>query len=336
MKCLIHTACLLLATAFFPFYISAQGEDVREATGLPIQIGQPVIYGHVKVRGLSPNEPMPSIYVSLFVSGAQMDRVRTNDRGYYFFLRSASDISTLVFEANNNELGRIVLNSGIGTTVRRDVEFNWRSGFQNAQSAVGVISVKNAYVRSPNDQRAFDSAMAAAKAKRTDEALELFRKLIDKDPKDFVAWTELGTLYFASEKFTAAENAYVKALEQKSDFMIALMNLGKLQYSQKQLEKAVVTFTKAAIADPNSAEAFHYLGESYLQAKVGSKAVVALNEAIRLAPIEKAGLHLRLATLYNAVDLKDRAANEYKLFLGKNPKHPDKKKLEEYIKENSK
>jgi len=336
MKCLIHTACLIFGAAFFPFYISAQSEDVRNATGLPIQIGQPVIYGHVKVRGLAPNEPKPSIYVSLFVSGAQLDRVRTNDQGYYYFLRSVSDTSTLVFEANNNELGRIVLTSSISTTVRRDVEFDWRSGFQNVQAPAGVISVKNAYVRSPNDQKAFDHAMTVAKAKRTDEAVELFKKLTEKDPKDFVAWTELGTLYFGSEQLTAAENAYARALEQKGDFMIALMNLGKLQYSQKQLDKAVVTFTKAVTADPNSAEAFHYLGESYLQAKVGSKAVVALNEAIRLAPIEKAGLHLRLATLYDAAGVRDRAANEYKIFLGKKPEHPDKKKLEEYIKENSK
>ncbi len=336
MKCLIHTACIVFAATLFPFYISAQSEDVRHATGLPIQIGQPVIYGHVKVRGLAPNEPKPSIYVSLFVSGAQVDRARTNDQGYYYFLRSVSDASTLVFEANNNELGRIVLTSSISTTVRRDVEFDWRSGFQNVQSPAGVISVKNAYVRSPDNQKAFDDALAVAKAKRTDEAIELFRKLIDKDPKDFVAWTELGSLYFGSDKFTDAENAYNKALAQKGDFMLALMNLGKLQYSQKHLDQAIVTFTRAATADPNSAEAFHYLGESYLQAKLGSKAVVALNEAIRLAPIEKADLHLRLATLYNAAGVRDRAANEYKLFLGKKPQHPDKKKLEEYIKDNAK
>jgi tetratricopeptide (TPR) repeat protein len=128
----------------------------------------------------------------------------------------------------------------------------------------------------------------------------------------------------------------MKALEQKPDFMMALMNLGKLELSQKQFDKAVVTFTNAAKADPTSFDAFHYLGESYLQLKQGSKAVIAMNEAIRLAPVEKAELHLRLAALYDAAKLKDRAANEYKLFLSKKPEHPDKEKMEKYIKENTK
>ena len=118
--------------------------------------------------------------------------------------------------------------------------------------------------------------------------------------------------------------------------MVALMNLGKLQLSAKEFDKAVVTFTNAANADRNSAEAFHYLGESYLQVKQGSKAVVAMNEAIRLAPIEKADLHVRLATLYNAAGLKGQAANEYKLFLAKKPDHPEKEKLEKYIQDNGK
>ena len=72
-----------------------------------------------------------------------------------------------------------------------------------------------------------------------------------------------------------------------------------------------------------------------MQAKQGSKAVIALNEAIRLAPDENADLHLRLAALYNAAGAKDRAANEYKLFLAKRPKYPESQKLEKYIKENS-
>jgi hypothetical protein len=45
---------------------------------------------------------------------------------------------------------------------------------------------------------------------------------------------------------------------------------------------------------------------------------------------------LRLAALYNAAGLKDRAAAEYEQFLAKNPNHPDRKKFEEYIKENKK
>ena len=86
-------------------------------------------------------------------------------------------------------------------------------------------------------------------------------------------------------------------------------------------------------ADSNGLEAVRI---QYLGAKQGSKAVISLNEAIRLAPQAKAELHLRLAALYNAAGAKDRAVNEYKLFLEKKPDYPDRLKLEAYIKANGK
>jgi len=78
------------------------------------------------------------------------------------------------------------------------------------------------------------------------------------------------------------------------------------------------------------------LGEAYLQIKKGSKAVGYINEAIRLDPVGKADGHLRLATLYNAVGMKDKAALEYEEFLKKKPNYPDSKKLRDYIAANKK
>ena len=44
--------------------------------------------------------------------------------------------------------------------------------------------------------------------------------------------------------------------------------------------------------------------------------------------------HLLLARLYDLAGAKNLATHEYKIFLTKIPDHPDKKKLEEYIKKN--
>ena len=115
------------------------------------------------------------------------------------------------------------------------------------------------------------------------------------DPKDFVAWTEIGTLHFGNNKLSDAEKAYTKALELKPDFAIALVNLGKVQFSQNKNDEAIATLLKAVAAEPNSPEANHFLGEAYLKARKGSLAVGYLNKAIQLAPIEKAEVHLRLA-----------------------------------------
>lgn len=331
-----RAAALLVAVLFLGNILSAQTEDVRAATGLPIPIGQPVIYGQVAIRGLPKDERRPIIVVTLLMNGVQMERVQTNDKGYYYFLRSPQEGAVLVFEVDNSEIGRDVLTPGIGRTVRRDIEFDWKSYVAASRERKGVVSVKDAYPgRSPDASATMDKAMDSARAGNRDDAVRLLRSVVEKDPKDFPAWTELGTVYFASDKFAEAEVAYNKAILLKPDFMLAILNLGKVQMAQKKYDAAVVTLTKGIQTDPNSADAFHYLGESYLQIRQGNRAVIALNEAIRLAPNEKADIHLRLATLYNAAGAKPQAVNEYKLFLQKKPDHKDKSKLEQYIKDNS-
>jgi tetratricopeptide (TPR) repeat protein len=313
---------------------NSQTDDIRAATGLPIPIGAQVIYGKVTLRGLRSNERPPLSFVTLLIGGAQVDRAQTNDRGYYYFLRSPSDGMSLVVEVGGREVGRIILSAGVGSSVRQDFEVNWDAGA--GTSAPGVVSAKDLYQRSPAANKQFDLAIAASKAKDHKGAIDVFKKIVEADPKDFVAWTELGTLYFEDNKLDDAEAAYKSAITQKPDFVPALMNLGKLYLGQKKYDDAANAFFGAVKADQTSADAFQYLGETYLQMKQGSKAVMALNEALRLQPDEKAEIHLRLAVLYIGAGAKDRAADEYRLYLQKRPNTPDKDKLEKFIKENSK
>lgn len=335
MKAAFFSSVLILFAASFLPSSYAQTDELRSATGLPIPIGEPAIFGRVTIRGLEPGDRKPRINVLLFVGGVHADRKQANDDGYYYFLTAARDGAKLVFEADGIEVGNALLTSSVGITVRRDITIDWQA-FRKAMVKPGVVSARLAYPRSEENEHLFQRASAAGREKKLDEAISLFNQIVANDPKDFVAWTELGTLYSWSKKDAEAEAAYNRALEQKPDFMVALINLGRLYFARREYDKAADVFFKAVSTDPTSADAFHYLGESYLQAKVGSKAVIALNEAIRLAPQEKAELHLRLAALYNAAGVKDRAANEYKLFLAKRPDYPEKEKLEKYIRENSK
>jgi tetratricopeptide (TPR) repeat protein len=114
------------------------------------------------------------------------------------------------------------------------------------------------------------------------------------------------------------------------------MNLGRLYSAQKKFDAAAEVLARAVKIKPDSADANHLLGETYLQLKKGSLAVGYLNEAIRLDPVGQADVHLRLALLYNAVNMKDKAAAEYEAFLKKRPDYKDRKKLEQYITENKK
>ncbi|MCA1556551.1 MAG: hypothetical protein LC747_07655, partial [Acidobacteria bacterium] len=115
---------------------------------------------------------------------------------------------------------------------------------------------------------------------------------------------------------------------------------------------AISVLTRAVKSHPSSADANQFLGEAYLYVvlneirkksdtieymnEAARKAVEYMNEAIRLDPTGKAEIHLRLADIYNALDLKAQAVAECEKFLAKKPDYPSRKKLEQFISENKK
>lgn len=332
MKFLTVLSVVVLAL-LFPLSNFSQTDEVREATGLPIQIGQPVIYGQIAIEGLARNERKPLIFVSLVISGTQVDRRQTDDRGYYFFMEAPRHGHMLVVEVDGSEVGRAYLTIGSGNRLRQDLTLDARAIRGTTKARTGVISA-DGYDRSPENQKLFDQAMSSIRDSKTESATKLFREIVEKDAKDHLAWTMLGTIYYSDKKYPDATQCLTKALELKPEFPPALINFGKVELAQNNLDKAIELLLRAVKAQPTSADANHSLGEAYLQAKKGSLAVGYLNKAIEIAPVEKASIHLRLAALYNAAGIKGRAASEYKAFLEKVKDHPDTKKFEQYIKDN--
>ncbi|NOT46459.1 MAG: tetratricopeptide repeat protein [Acidobacteria bacterium] len=292
--------------------------------------------GTVEIQGLTEQNKAPSLSVAVLANGVLVARQRVQNRGSFNFTNVPRNGVTLIVEIDNQEIGSYP----VGTLTpppmsnRKDIFLTWASIERKNIERNEVLSLRNAYIRTDENQKAFDKAISASKDKNASNAVKLFRQLVEKDAADFVAWSELGNLYFKDEKYQESEAAFAKAVGLKGDFLPALVNLGKVQLSQKSFESAVQTLSKAIEVQRASAEAHHYLGEAYLQSKQGSKAVVHLNKALELAPQEKAEIHLRLAMLYNAAGLKDRASLEYKAFLEKVPDHPEKARLEKYISDN--
>jgi tetratricopeptide (TPR) repeat protein len=216
---------------------------------------------------------------------------------------------------------------------RQDLQLEWKG---DAHDKPASVSAADYYKRTESNEKLFVRAREATDQKRYDDALTALRELVTADPHDFQAWAELGTVYLFKQNYDESDNAYVKSVDERPTFFLGQMNLGRLRVLRKNYEGAIEPLTAAVKINPESADANYYLGESYLQIKKGSKAVGYLNEAIRLDPIGRADVHLRLATLYNAAGFKDRAALEYEEFLKKKPNYPDRKKLEDYITANKK
>jgi tetratricopeptide (TPR) repeat protein len=339
---------LLALLSIFVIPVVAQDDEARVASGLPQMIGRRAcsnpavgsdasLSGSVVVAGMPQDQKGPALTVTLLANGTIVQKERVKARDAFHFACIPRHGVTLIVEADGLEIGSYPLGTlnPPPSTNRHDVYLTWAQLGSASARQNEIASIRNSYSRTEANQKAFDKAVASLKAKKADNSIKLFKGVVENDPNDFVAWTELGNLYFTENNVPEAESAYAKAVALKPDFLPALMNQGKFFISQKKADQAVETLTRAVAADPKSADANHYLGEAYLLARKGSAAVGYLEKALEIAPVEKAEIHLRLGALYNAANLKERAAAEYRKFLDKVPNHPDKEKFEKYISENT-
>ena len=315
----------LLAAALFLIAFTTQSSYAQ--TNL-------TLWGEVKVKDSAADVKKPlSLNIVLYnLAGIVVGRQSVPSGGRYRFNNMRAGEYDLAIEVETNEIARVhVMLGGMpGSDFRQDLEFEWKAE-RTVKTKASTISAADLYDRPGPNEALFRRAQASADNKKYDDAVTLLLQLVDKDKQDFQAWTELGTVYLLQQKGAEAENAYAKAVEIRPTFRLALFNLGRVRVSERKFEEAIAPLSKVVDLEPASAEANYLLGEAFLQTKKGSKAVGYLTEAAKLGKIEA---HLRLATLYNAVGMKDRAAAEYEAYLKKNPNTPDRKKLEEYIQAN--
>ena len=325
MKLILCAALLTLSPALAPPAVTAQG-------------GGHTLFGDLKVDESKAGgmKPLSFDIILYSLSGTVLARQTVGNNGRFSFLNLSNGQYDLVVEVENVEVARLRVEmfSPFKTDFRRDLELEWRSDpFEKRREGPGVVSASDFYKRTPTNQSRFEKAGEAMTAKKYADAAALLEKVVASDAQDYQAWTELGTSYLFQDKPAEAERAYLRAAEVKPSFALAFLNLGRLRTAQKNYDGAIEVLTKAVALKPPSADANFLLGESYLQIKKGSKAVPHLEEAARLG---RADAHLRLATLYNAAGMKERAAAEYEQFLSKQPAHPERRKLEQYVKENKK
>src|SRR5215470_11083054 len=305
---------------------------------LAAQTGGHTLFGDIKVDESQTNGlKTASFQVLLYTeAGNLLMRQTVASNGRYRFLDLRNGRYEVVVEFENVEIARFLVsvNSPFKTDFRQDVELQWQNLSERIKP--GVISAADNYHRSAGNAALFRKATKANANKHYDEAINFLKPIVENDAADFQAWQELGTMYFIQKKFPEAEQAYLQGLKARPNYSPTLISLGRLRIVRKTFDLAIEVLDQAVKVEPNSAQANYFLGEAYLQIKLGSKAVPYLNEAIRLDPSGMADAHLRLAALYHARNLKDKAALEYEEFLKQRPDYPEKKQLEAYILANKK
>lgn len=336
-----------LSLALMPLAIIGQ-EDSMRTSGLPSRIGgnrcsssvpgsNATLTGSLNVQGTVTGDKQPVFTVVVFSNGIPLTRQRVKNGGGYNFGCIPTTGISLVVEIDSTEIASLSLGLIDGPPMmnRQDIYVNWSDAAAALKRRNEIISVRDAYKRSDENQKLFDRAMDSLEKKKADNAAKFLQQVTENDPNDFVAWSELGNIHFSENRFAEAAAAYEKAFALNEGLATAAIGAGRAHIALKKFDAAIAILTKADSAKPNSADVNHYLGEAYLQNKKGSLAIVHWRKAIEVAPSEKADLYLRIGALYHAAGGKALAAEEYKKLLQIRPEHPDKEKLLKYINENS-
>lgn len=116
-----------------------------------------------------------------------------------------------------------------------------------------------------------------------DNAISAYRKQIDLDAYDDWTWNSLGLALSASRKYDEAEAAFKKLLEINPLDKYGLRNLGDLYLEQHKYTEAAAQLERAASVAPDDAVIQLNLGRAYLNLGDNKKALAAFDQAVQLS-----------------------------------------------------
>jgi len=328
------------------FTTSAYAQDDLGQDGLPSRIGGPqcanltlgrdaTLQGSLTVRGSGAVDGL-KLELAVTGSGMPVGRKQLKNGGSFSFHCIPKENVMLTVFINGSEFQTVSLGNLMGQPYsnRQDLVVTYSEA--SAQTAKpGVVTTGELYKRSASNGKLYSEAVIFTQKGDHERAAKLLREIVDSDPADYVAWTQLGNFDYNDARYEEAASEYTSSLAGNPGYLPALIGAGRSNIALKRLDEAAAVLEKAVASDPTSADAQQYLGEAYLQARKGSLAIPHMRSAMELEPIKRASLHLRLASLYNAAGAKDVAVAECKLYLQALPDAPDRANVQKYIDDNS-
>jgi tetratricopeptide (TPR) repeat protein len=165
-----------------------------------------------------------------------------------------------------------------------DLVESGRAAISSGNLAVGIALLKRATEVDPKNKVAWNNLGLAYFAERDDQhAIEAFQKQIEVNPYDDYAYNNLGRVYWNERKYDDAVKAFNKQLENNPLDKFAHGNLGGMYAEWHKYDLAVPELEKAASLTPDNAELQVSLGDAYLNLGQDDKALTTFDHAIELS-----------------------------------------------------
>ncbi|MFH1780977.1 MAG: tetratricopeptide repeat protein [Candidatus Nealsonbacteria bacterium] len=161
--------------------------------------------------------------------------------------------------------------------------------------------------------------------------IKSFQASASLDPKNPIAYTELGKLYIIQGEIGQAREQFAKAIAVKSNYTDALIQQALLYEKEGDTDNALIEMEKLAIDYPLSSEILFQLGRLYFNRNQITKAIEKFTAVIVLAP-DHSNAHYSLGVAYASLGKKTLALQEFEKVLELNPDNQDVQKKIDQLK----
>jgi tetratricopeptide (TPR) repeat protein len=152
-------------------------------------------------------------------------------------------------------------------------------------------------------------------------AIDQYKQIVQKDPKDADSWVTLGRLYGVSNNTAEAEKAYDAALKAQPDNEDALTGVAMLYADMGDNQRAIDKLKEATSKAPNS-HTLSALAEAYERVHDYKNAAAVLKRAVELDP-DNTRLQAGLAQDLLFGDQLDEAMPLYQQLAEDDPREPE-------------
>ena len=132
---------------------------------------------------------------------------------------------------------------------------------------------------------------------KTKEAVESFKQILLINPKSVLTHYNLASLYMRIERYEEAINHFKRSIELDSNYYKAYVNLGLVYKKKIQFDKAKIQFNKALVIDPNNIASYINLGNIFLETKDYKNAISHYDKALQIDP-NLPTIYVNLATIF--------------------------------------
>ncbi len=181
-------------------------------------------------------------------------------------------------------------------------------------SGAGPLPVQTRQDLSPDLQTVADAGLAAYRSSRPSEAERAFRTIVQNEPRNVYALSNLAVAQVALNKLPDAEKNLKKALAYSDGDSFSLYLLGVVNYRLNQYEDARQNLLNCIQLDPRNARAHFQLGLTHNRLGDLERARAEFSSAVIIDPTF-ANAHFNLALIQARTGEFAAAAESYRLAL---------------------